>query len=72
MVRKRTNIPTAIQMTSRIKMAHGVPYSEIEITDDADPTITNPMMHSRDTVTNNTVDVGNCCTVATIPLRGPD
>ena len=39
-------MPMAIHMTSRMRIAHGVPYVAMETTEEAVPTITSPMMQS--------------------------
>ncbi len=46
----------AIHMTSRMRIAHGVPYVAMETTEEAVPTITSPMMQSSATTTSRTVE----------------
>ena len=59
-------------MHSRSRIAHGLPYSEMDTTEEAEPTITKPITHKRATATARTVAVGNSWIVATSPaVRGP-
>ena len=58
MASPKATTPMAIHMTSRMRIAQGVPYVEMEITDDAEPTMTRPITHSSPTTTKRSVDVG--------------
>src|SRR5580693_3050271 len=56
---------------SRMRMAHGDPYVSIEMTSDAEPTITTPPRHSRTTRPSRIDDVWTRRIVVTQPARPP-